>query len=215
MGRIWLLYIAAFGVGAAETVFGNAAQSILPGQLAMSTLVLFAVRELRVGARGYGVMLGGAVGGVVGGLVARRVVARLGTRGAVIAAATIGTSSVLVVGLFVRNPYLMPVCIAASWFSATVWNVATVSLRQRIIPDRLRGRVNSAYRLAGWGSMPIGAAVGGVIAAAWGLRAPWLVAGTIRLAVLATAIVALPASLFAAAEAGAAVPTMIGTTSRN
>jgi hypothetical protein len=90
----------------------------MAGQLAMSTLVLFAVRELHVGARGYGVMLaGGAVGGVVGGLVARRVVARLGTRGAIIAASALGTASVLVVGLFIRNPYLMPVCTAASGLS--------------------------------------------------------------------------------------------------
>ena len=41
------------------------------------------------------------------------------------------------------------------------WNVITVSLRQRIVPDELLGRVNAGYRLLAWGTMPIGAAAGG------------------------------------------------------
>jgi MFS family permease len=56
-----------------------------------------------------------------------------------------------------------------------VWNVVAVSLRQAAVPDRLFGRVNSAYRFVQWGSMPVGAALGGWLAGAYGLRAPWLV----------------------------------------
>jgi MFS family permease len=48
-----------------------------------------------------------------------------------------------------------------------------VSLRQSIIPDALLGRVNSVYRFQGWGTMPIGAAVGGALAKSFGLRAPF------------------------------------------
>ena len=57
------------------------------------------------------------------------------------------------------------------------WNILTVSLRQSLIPDELLGRVNSAYRLFGWGTMPLGAIAGGLIADAYGLRAPFLFAG--------------------------------------
>jgi hypothetical protein len=39
-----------------------------------------------------------------------------------------------------------------------------VSLRQRIAPDHLLGRVNAGYRLFAWGTMPIGALLGGLIA---------------------------------------------------
>ena len=46
-----------------------------------------------------------------------------------------------------------------------VWNVITVSLRQTIIPDRLLGRVNSVYRFFGWGVIPIGGLIGGVMVA--------------------------------------------------
>ncbi len=50
------------------------------------------------------------------------------------------------------------------------WNVVTVSLRQRIVPDRLLGRLNASYRLVAWGTMPLGAAAGGVLAELFGLR---------------------------------------------
>jgi hypothetical protein len=50
-------------------------------------------------------------------------------------------------------------------FMATsmVWNVITVSWRQRRIPAELLGRVNSIYRFFGWGSMPLGAIAAGVL----------------------------------------------------
>ena len=50
-------------------------------------------------------------------------------------------------------------------------NVVVVSLRQRITPDRLLGRVNSGYRLVAWGTKPLGAAIGGVLAQLFGLGA--------------------------------------------
>ncbi len=50
------------------------------------------------------------------------------------------------------------------------WNVVTVSLRQRLIPDALLGRVNSIYRFFGWGSIPLGALFAGFLVA--GLEGP-------------------------------------------
>jgi len=55
--------------------------------------------------------------------------------------------------------------------------VVTISLRQRVVPARLLGRVNSVYRMLGWGLMPLGALAGGFVAHAAGLRAPYVVAG--------------------------------------
>jgi len=179
----------------------------MAGQIANSTFVLFATQQLHVGTRGFGVLLAAsAIGGVVGGLASRRIVARLGTRRAIITGATIGAASAAVVGLLARDAYVMIACLAASAFSATVWNVATVSMRQRIIPDRIRGRVNSVYRLAGWGSLPIGAAIGGVIATSLGLRAPWLVAAGLRVGVVTAIVLALRPALFANAEAASVTP---------
>jgi MFS family permease len=52
-----------------------------------------------------------------------------------------------------------------------------VGLTQQLVPDRLLGRVISAFRLFSYGAVPLGALVGGVLARRFGLPAPFLVAG--------------------------------------
>jgi MFS family permease len=95
----------------------------------------------------------------------------------------IGAATMLTIGT-TSNPYVVGAMFAIEGFVSTVWNVITVSMRQTIIPDRLLGRVNSVYRLFGWGSMPLGAALGGFLASVYGLRAPYFVAAA-GLAVMA------------------------------
>jgi MFS family permease len=58
--------------------------------------------------------------------------------------------------------------------ASTTWNIVTVSLRQRLIPEDLFGRVNSVYRFIGTGSIALGSLAGGFIAHSFGLRAPYL-----------------------------------------
>jgi predicted MFS family arabinose efflux permease len=55
-------------------------------------------------------------------------------------------------------------------FSATVYNVNQVSFRQRLCPDRLLGRMNATMRFVVWGVLPIGALIGGILGAVFGLR---------------------------------------------
>ena len=52
------------------------------------------------------------------------------------------------------------------------------------MPDDLLGRVNGAYRMLGWGMMPLGALASGFVAHLAGLRAPFTVAGILRGAAL-------------------------------
>ena len=59
----------------------------------------------------------------------------------------------------------MALALFAVMVAAMVWNVITVSWRQRRIPSELLGRVNSIYRFFDWGSMPLGALAGGAIVA--------------------------------------------------
>jgi hypothetical protein len=61
------------------------------------------------------------------------------------------------------------------------WNVVTVSLRQRVVPAPLLGRVTSSYRVIGLGAMPVGALLGGVLGRAYGLHAPYLISGVVLL----------------------------------
>jgi hypothetical protein len=55
--------------------------------------------------------------------------------------------------------------------------------------------VNSVYRMLGWGTIPLGGLAGGFIASLAGLRAPYLISGFLRGALL---LLLLPALLAAA-----------------
>jgi hypothetical protein len=82
------------------------------------------------------------------------------------------------------NPFVIGAAFFLGGVTIVIWNVITVSLRQRISPDRLLGRVNSGYRLVAWGTMPLGAGVGGVLAQFFGLPAVFAIAGIVTLALL-------------------------------
>jgi MFS family permease len=144
----------------------------------------------------------GAVGGVVGSLVAAPVERVLG-RTRLLAVA------VLVGGVSLGLPGVVPhVAVAAAagamgGVAAVMWNVVTVSLRQRIIPDHLLGRVNSGYRLLGWGTQPIGAALGGAVAEVAGLRGVFVLSGALVVALLVPLLVVISDDSIDAAEVAA------------
>jgi len=146
-------------------------------QMGQAVLVLLATETLHVGVRGYGFLLAAvAVGSVAGGLVCPWLTGKLGMLPSLIIGGAI--SSAVFVGLgLAPDPAVAAVMLAAEGFAVTMWNVVTVSLRQQIVPAALLGRVNSVYRMLGWGLMPLGALAGGFVAHAAGLRAPYVVAG--------------------------------------
>lgn len=56
---------------------------------------------------------------------------------------------------------------------AFVWGTLSQSVRQRAVPSELQGRVGSVYMICVMGGMLVGSLLGGLIAGAWGLTAPW------------------------------------------
>jgi MFS family permease len=146
-------------------------------QMGQAVLVLLATQTLHVGTRGYGLLLAvTAVGSVIGGLVSPAVTRRLGMLPSLIIAGAVDAAVFAGLGL-APDPAVAALMLAGQGFAVTTWNVVTVSLRQQIVPARLLGRVNSVYRMLGWGLMPVGALAGGFVAHAAGLRAPYIVGG--------------------------------------
>ncbi|GAA3672760.1 MFS transporter [Nonomuraea antimicrobica] len=158
-------------------------------QLGNVTLVLLATGTLRLDAPGYGLLLAvAALGGLLGGLVSARVAERVGMLPALLAA--LATNAVVFVGIGLSpNVVVLAALLAVNGFATTLWSVVTVGLRQQIVPSELLGRVNSVYRMLGWGLIPLGALAGGLVAHAFGLRAAYPVAGVLRGVAL---LVALP-----------------------
>jgi MFS family permease len=149
---------------------------------------LFALEILEVGEVGYGVLLVAfAVGSFIGTLVADRLIAGVG-RGTLLLAVVVSLAAADAVTGISSSAIVVGLMLALIGFCSILWNIITVSLRQTIIPGQLLGRVNSVYRFLGWGAMPIGAVVGGVLAAAYGLRAPFFFSAATTLVVLFAAL---------------------------
>lgn len=148
------------------------------GMAAMTILVLYAKDVLHLTDVQYGLLLTTeAAGAVLGSQMAARISRRIGNATAMSVAVVAAAGSMALPGLWAQ-PVAVAASLAVGGFGGLVWNILTVSLRQSLIPNELLGRVNSAYRLIGWGTMPLGAITGGLIADAFGLRAPFLFAGT-------------------------------------
>lgn len=56
---------------------------------------------------------------------------------------------------------------------AFVWGTISTTVRQRLVPLGLQGRIASVNMVGVFGGLVIGQALGGVIAQTWGLTAPW------------------------------------------
>jgi MFS family permease len=148
-------------------------------QMGQAVLVLLSTQTLHIGTRGYGLLwTASAVGSVVGGLANPAITRRLGQVPSLIVAMAATALVFAGIGL-APDAVVAGVLMACNGFFVTMWNVVTVSLRQQIVPGDLLGRVNSAYRMIGWGLLPIGALAGGFVARAGGLRAPYVIGGIV------------------------------------
>ena len=146
-------------------------------QMGQAILVLLATQTLHVSTRGFGLLLAAsAVGSVIGGLVNPLLTRHMGLLPSLVLPALVDAAAFVGIGL-APGPLAVAALQGVQGFSVTMWNEVTISLRQRIVPARLLGRVNSVYRMLGWGLMPLGALAGGFVAHAAGLRAPYVVAG--------------------------------------
>ena len=56
---------------------------------------------------------------------------------------------------------------------AFIWGTISTTVRQRLVPMQLQGRIASVNMVGVFGGLVIGQLLGGLIAQAWGLTAPW------------------------------------------
>jgi MFS family permease len=106
-----------------------------------------------------------AVGGILGGLLGPKVSEKIGSGRSLALALFVMPFGTLLIG-FSSQWYVVWVLVVIETFTAVLWNVVTVSLRQSLIPTNLLGRVNSVYRFFAWGTIPIGTLLGGGLVAA-------------------------------------------------
>jgi MFS family permease len=169
---------------ALRSVAGIGAVLNLADAAYFSVFVLFVVgpeSPMGLPAAAYGLLAAAlAVGGVGGSLIAAKLEERLGPR-RVVLSGMVGASALMAVPVI--TAHVVPIALVAVCVGALniIVNVIIVSSRQRAIPSALLGRVNAAFRLVTAGATPVGAALGGVTAAAFGLRGLFIIAVLVQL----------------------------------
>ncbi len=140
---------------------------------AWSVLVLYARERLGMGALGFGLITtamaaGGLLGTVSYGWLERHV--RLGVimRGGLI----IETLTHLALAV-TRQAWLALIVFVIFGAHAFIWGTTSSSVRQRAVPEQFQGRVASVYLTGVVGGIVIGSGLGGLVASAWGVTAPF------------------------------------------
>lgn len=149
-------------------------------------IVLYAVKPGPMGLSEfeYGIFLTAmAIGGLLGSVVCERLQKSLGTRNA-LALDFIGTILLVGVPALTTNPLAVGAAAFFAGMGATVWVILVASIRQRLVPGALLGRVYSASRFISWGIGPVGAILAGFIAELWGIRTMFAIGGTVSTGLL-------------------------------
>ncbi|MGW0811413.1 MFS transporter [Nonomuraea sp. NPDC002799] len=152
--------------------------------LSTTTLVILVTKDLHASASTFGlVMVVGSGGGLLGTMISRWVGRRGGvTFSIMLAVATMGIAAV-VMGLS-ASVWLVAAMLAMVLFGVGIWNVQIVSLRQKLIPRELFGRVNSSYLLVSRIGMLAGPVISGWVSVAIDMRAPIVLGGITMLLTL-------------------------------
>ena len=149
-------------------------------------LVLYAVKPGPMGLDEfeYGLLLTAmAIGGLLGSLLCERIQKIFGTRNALILD-FLGTIALVGIPALTTHPLAVGAAAFLAGFGASVWVILVSSIRQRLVPGVLLGRVYSASRFISWGVGPLGVALAGLVAEIWSIRTMFAIGGIVNVCLL-------------------------------
>ncbi|WP_234995859.1 MFS transporter [Streptoalloteichus hindustanus] len=140
----------------------------------LALMPLYATRLMNLDSREYGIVLSAlGVGGLVGAVTVTRVNRLLGRRWAMFAD-LLGTFAMVAVPVLTTDIRAVAAAAFAGGMGGTLWAVNARTIGQRVVPDAMLGRYNAVSRLFGWGAIPLGAGLVGLLAELVGLRLAFL-----------------------------------------
>ena len=151
------------------------------GLMGFAILLVYARRKLDLSPQAIGLAFTlSNFGPLLAALTANKIFARFGVGRTIIASSILGGPMFLAIpfaphghaALFVLVPAIL-----VGGFMGVIYNIAQVSLRQAITPERIQGRMNSVMRFIVWGAIPLGSFAGGINASLIGLKATLIVSG--------------------------------------
>jgi MFS family permease len=159
-------------------------------QAFLTSFLLFGVNTLHLGGGLVGTIVGmGSLGALLGSLAMGYLSTRLHTGATITGALSIASVAFLLIPAASRSVapvVLMGLCFACNGVAVAAYNVLVISLRQLIPPEHLLGPVTASYRLASFGTIPLGGLLGGWLTGLLGGgTALWVIAGSLVLSSLA------------------------------
>lgn len=138
-----------------------------------SVLVLYATEHLGLDAVGYGAL---TTASALGGLLATLGFGWLERRVSFATLMRVCLSLEVLMHLsfaLLTSPVLAYVVMFGFGAYAFLWGTISTTVRQRLVPMQLQGRIASVNMVGVFGGLVIGQLLGGLIAQTWGLTAPW------------------------------------------
>jgi len=138
-----------------------------------SILVLYATKHLGLGAVGYGALttsaaLGGLLSTFAFGWLERHV------KFATLMRICLSLEVIMHLSFALTTSGVVALVIMFGFGAyAFVWGTISTTVRQRLVPLELQGRIASVNMVGVFGGLVIGELLGGLIAQTWGLTAPW------------------------------------------
>ncbi|MBT0768287.1 MFS transporter [Kineosporia sp. J2-2] len=161
-------------------------------QAFMTVFLVYGLREVGLGSGAIGFAVGASsLGSLLGALVAGRL-ARVFHFGRVVSFSLPAAALALLLASLLPAGYVLPafaVALAVNGFALGLYNVNAVSLRQITPPPEFLGPVTAAYRMLSFGTIPLGALIGGILLD--------LVPGRVALTVVAVSLLVLTCQIFA------------------
>jgi MFS family permease len=148
-----------------------------------AVLVLLAEERLHLGSIGFGALYTSmATGGILGSVFGDRIIKKVTVTWTVRIGLLIEAGMHLVLASS-QNAYLVGFALLAFGIHNALWGIVSNSLRQRLTPPEMLGRVGAASMFIGAGGNCVGALLGGVVATKLGLTAPYWIAFGLAIAV--------------------------------
>jgi MFS family permease len=150
----------------------STALSNLFSSMNTAVVVVYAVRVLDLSAGAIGAVFAlGSIGALIAAAIVNRLTARVRLGHAILLGISMGVGQVLIPLAPTASPLpFLIIAYATFSFGGVIYNVSQGSYRQAITPHRMQGRMNATMRFVVWGTLPIGAFIGGVLAGPIGLR---------------------------------------------
>lgn len=152
--------------------------------LAFSIFPVFVYVELGLSPGLIGTAFGlGGIGILVAAVVSAPLARRFGVGPVIVGSMLVSGPATLAIAFLPSAVVVAGAILLASQFvegfAGVAYNVNQVSFRQAITPLEMQGRMNATMRFIVWGTMPIGAVAGGILASFLPLRTTILIGGLI------------------------------------